>query len=253
MSLVQAVILGLIQGLTEFLPVSSSGHLVVAQTFFNLASPPILFDILVHVGTLIAVFIFFKKEIFKLNTHQIKLIIIGTVPAIIVGLLIEPAIETLFSSLSLVALSLLVTASLLFVTKYLHKENNTINKLSNKNAIIIGIFQALAILPGISRSGSTVSAGLFTGLKKSAAFSFSFLLSIPAIIGALVLHVKDYSQFTYNNLTPSLIGMLISAITGFMALKILKIIIRKAKLHYFAYYCLFLSITLLSYLSFANQ
>jgi undecaprenyl-diphosphatase len=178
MSYPQAFVLSLVQGLTEFLPISSSGHLVILQKLFGFEKPPVLFDILVHVGTLGAILFYLKDELL-VAFRKIKvwwLVILGSIPAGFVGVFLNRKVETLFSSLDLVGWSLLVTAVLLFSTKRVGKLSKSVEKLSPTDAIFVGLFQALAILPGVSRSGSTIVAGLWRNIDRQAAFRFSFFI-----------------------------------------------------------------------------
>ncbi|NIM03664.1 undecaprenyl-diphosphatase, partial [bacterium] len=191
MSYSQAIILAIVQGLTEFLPVSSSGHLVIFQKLFNLTEPPVLFDILIHVGTLGAILLYFRKEIVKISKKTIWLIFIGTIPALVVGLLLQGYISLIFDSLKLVGVTLLITAGLLFLSKQFSQLNRRFSHLKWLDALFIGAFQALAILPGISRSGSTIVSGMWRKLDRKTAFQFSFYLAIPAILGALTLQIPD--------------------------------------------------------------
>lgn len=241
----QATILAVIQGLTEFLPLSSSGHLVVLQKFFHLSEPPVLFDILVHVGTLGAVIIYFRKELLRVPRRTIWLIIIGTIPAAIVGLFLQSYLKSIFNNLQLVGVSLLITAGFLFSTKKLKPSKRQFNRLNWKDALFVGTFQALAILPGISRSGSTIVSGLWRKLDRETAFRFSFYLAIPAISGALILQTPDliYSPCVY--LGQGILGMFIAGIVGYGALKILENFLLQAKLWLFGLYCLFLGLLLL--------
>ena len=247
MTIIQAMILGLVQGLTEFLPVSSSGHLVIFQTLLGFETPPILFDVLVHLATLTAVIIYFWKRLIKLSQIEIKLMIVGTIPAVIAGFVLEPFLEEIFSSLYIVSAGLMITATMLWVSHRCTKGTVVLGKISINKALLIGLFQAMAIIPGVSRSGSTVSAGLSSDLKKEDAFFFSFLLAIPAILGAGVLQLKDIQSFSQVVSVQNLVGFLVAAVSGVLALKLLNIVISKAKLHYFAIYCLLLSIGIIIY------
>ncbi|MFC1748270.1 undecaprenyl-diphosphate phosphatase [Pseudomonadota bacterium] len=241
MTLFQAFLLGIIQGITEFLPVSSSGHLVITQHLFQLSSPPVAFDVLVHFATLLAILVFFYSELKSLNFKQIKFIAIGSIPAVLAGLIIEPFLEEIFSSLLITAIGLFVTATILLSSTIIAKKKSQLN---NKSSFIIGFFQALAITPGISRSGSTVVAGLKLGLSKQKAFTFSFLLSIPAIVGALILQLPDLTQLPTNQSLPILVGFISAMTSGLISLKLLQYVINQTKLHFFAYYCLVLSLLL---------
>ncbi len=243
MSLVQALLLGLIQGLTEFLPVSSSGHLVIFQHLLNLSKPPVVFDILVHLATSLAVIIVIFDSLVKITFKQIKIIILASLPAAITGLLLNSQIEPLFSSLKLVGFALLFTSALLFSTKLIKATKNL--KLTTNNSLLIGLAQAVSIIPGISRSGSTIVTGLHTGLSPITAFNFSFLLSLPAIFGAQLLQLNKLVALPLSQLPVLLAGFITAFISGLIALKLLKRFVINAKLHYFAYYCLILAALIL--------
>lgn len=245
MSYPQVFILSLVQGLAEFLPISSSGHLVILQKLFNFSSPPVLFDILVHVGTLGAVLVYFRKELVEISRKTIWLVIIGTIPAALVGGLFEKNIEVAFNSLQAVGLALLFTAGLLFSTKWVKIGKKQFNYLKWHDGVFIGIFQALAILPGISRSGSTIVSGLWRGAERATAFRFSFYLAIPAILGALVLKSGELMTYSTFELVQGMIGMLIAGIVGYFALRILENVLKSAKLFWFGIYCLVLGIIVL--------
>lgn len=245
MPLIYAVILGIIQGLTEFLPISSSGHLVLAQEILGFETPPVLFDILVHVGTLTAIIYYFRVQLTRITTKYLRLILVGTIPAIIVGLLLNDYTESFFSSLLVVALGFITTGLILLSTKFISEYKPI--KLNSKNSLIIGVFQALAIIPGISRSGSTITAGLHRHLKRDTAFEFSFILSIPAILGALVLQFFQLDSIQPVGLIPSIVGMITAAVTGIFALKILRKIIYRSQLYYLSFYCLTLGLAVLIY------
>lgn len=241
----QAIILAVLQGLTEFFPVSSSGHLVIFQKLFNFTEPPVLFDILVHVGTLGAVVFYFRKELAKISRQTIWLIIVGTIPAVVVGLFLQSYIKHIFNNLQLVGLTLLVTAGLLFSTKRLELLHRRFNKLNWIDALFVGCFQALAILPGISRSGSTIVSGLWRGVERETAFRFSFYLAIPAILGAFVLQVPELINSQFNYLNQGILGMFIAGIVGYGALRILQNFLFQARLWIFGIYCLILGIVVL--------
>jgi len=264
MNLIQSIILGAVQGLTEFLPVSSSGHLALFQHIFSFSTPPIFFDTIAHLGTLLAVIFYLKKEIIyilktlkeKQTIKLILLIILASLPAIIAGLLLKDKIEEIFSSLYLVGISFIITSVILFATKFFSAEGGSafggkkdINNISWFDSLFIGIFQAFAILPGISRSGSTISASIFRNLKREDAFKFSFLMSIPIIFGAFILQLaeQDFNLFngsTFTNLT----GFFFAIIFGFLSLIIVEKALIKGKLHYFAPYCFILGVLVLSFM-----
>ena len=262
MDLTQAILLGIIQGLTEFLPVSSSGHLVLLQNLFGIHEPALLFDICLHGGTLVAVFIVFSKDIIRIGLTLLKLpfliksghgfknlfqnnkeirmallIIIGSIPTAILGLLFKEITEHIFSSVWLVGLMLLITGSFLWLSKTATAKGRLINQMTIKDALVIGFVQGLAIIPGISRSGATICAALFLGIDRGLAGQFSFLLSIPAILGALLLSFDLSASSIGIDATIILIGTIAAALTGFMALKILLRVVQKGHLYYFAPYC----------------
>jgi undecaprenyl-diphosphatase len=248
----QAVSLSLLQGLTEFLPVSSSGHLVIFQKIFGL-QPPVLFDVFVHVGTLGSVIFFFRKELLKILQGLLKkdknawhifwLVVVGSLPAIVVGLFLEKNINQIFNSIRLVGISFLMTSVLLISTRWFKNKNNKRFKSLNwHDALIIGFFQALAILPGVSRSGSTLVGGLSRKIKREIAFQFSFFLALPAISGALVLQIPDLINQQFDFLSKSIFGLLIAGLVGYFSLKILKNFLLNSRLWFFGFYCFFLAL-----------
>jgi undecaprenyl-diphosphatase len=253
MNFFQVIILSLVQGITEFLPVSSSGHLVIFQKLFGLKEAPILFDVLLHVGTLVSILVYFRKsllEFFKFEKKDINLIaliILGTLPAVLFGFLAKDQIEGAFNSLKMTGISFLITAIFLFSTKLINnvRAKKELADLTWIDALVVGIFQAIAILPGVSRSGSTITGSLWRGLSSKAAFLFSFYLAIPAIFGAAVLNIKDVVSYSPNELIYGFLGLSVSAIVGFFALKLLEGILKSSKLWYFGFYCLGLGLILL--------
>ena len=262
MNLAEAVLLGAVQGLTEFLPVSSSGHLVLFQNLLGLKEPLLAFDISVHVGTLIAVVIYFFKDIIGIlkalakwlsvlpdrqaasvllkEDREIRialLIITGSIPTAILGLLFKEIAETLFSSVAIVGVTLIITGLILWCTRGLREGGHGIRQFTVKNSFAIGIVQGLAIIPGISRSGSTIAAGLFLGLDRETAARFSFLLSIPAVAGAGLLGAGDLLCQSSLPTTIIATGTLVSCIVGYASLKLLVWMVRRGRLHFFAPYC----------------
>ncbi|MDA3835335.1 MAG: undecaprenyl-diphosphate phosphatase [Spirochaetales bacterium] len=267
MDLFQATILGIIQGLTEFLPVSSSGHLVMFQHLFGLKEPELFFDISVHVGTLAAIVIFFRKEIISIivslahfiarlfnkkesfsniyedtNVKLAFLIVVGSVPTGILGILFHRIADQLFSSVTIVGFMLIITGLLLWCTRRLKESNTGIAGFSAKDALIIGLVQGMAIMPGISRSGSTIAVGLFLGLERETAARYSFLLSIPAIIGASALSLTNLSSYTILSYKAAISGAVIAAIVGYCALKLLVYMVKQGRIHIFAPYCMIIGI-----------
>jgi undecaprenyl-diphosphatase len=243
MSFWQAIFLAIIQGLTEFLPVSSSGHLVIFQKLFGLR-PPVLFDVLVHVGTLAAVLIYFRQQWGEISGRLLRLVAIGTIPIIITGLWLQSYLDYLFGSIKLVAVALLVTAFLLFSTRKL-KGKQSLKQAGWFDVFTVGLFQALAILPGVSRSGATITAGLWRKFYRQAAFRFSFFLAIPAILGALVLQIPDLLVSPCGYFPQAALGMLTAGVVGYGALKALEKFLLGAKLWLFGFYCLGLGLCLL--------
>lgn len=251
MDVLSAIILAIIQGITEWLPISSSGHLVIAQQVFGLESS-ILYDAFLHVATLLAVLIVFRKDILNMakalltwntNDENFKLfwlVVLGTIPIGLAGLLFKDFIEAAFSSTLIVALSLLLTGTLLWFTKYEKKKS----ELTTKNAILIGLAQIIALLPGVSRSGTTISTGLLLGLKREAAARFAFLLFIPAVLGAGLLQGLTADWSTVQPL-PFLLGLVVAIIVSIIALSWLVKIVKKGKLYYFSWYCWFIGLLLL--------
>ncbi len=233
------IILGIVQGFTEFLPVSSSGHLVILQNFlpgFN--QPGILLDVFLHLGTAFAVIYFFRKEIVSLVKEYWFFLFVGTLPAGIVGILLQEKIESLFVNLKLVGLALLVTAFFNLLSDQIKSLNN---KIKVKSSLIIGLFQAVAIVPGVSRSGATIFAGILSGLGKENSARFSFLLSLPAIFGANILELNHLQNYSLD-LTVYLAGFFSALISGLVSIKIVLRSLEKKNFRIFGFYCLILAI-----------
>ena len=272
MDVIQAIIIGIVQGLTEFLPISSSAHLVLVPEVLGVQGS-LAFDTVLHVGTLAAVFTYFWNDIvhmvraFLSSIGDIPLgnfregiredrfkrlawmVIIGTVPAGLAGVLFKDFFEALFSSTVAVGFFLIVTGLLLWGSERVSRgvsEKLSIEKLGVRNSLIIGCAQALAIAPGISRSGATISAGLFLGFERELVARYSFLLSIPAILGAALVQVKDISV-GFDLLGASMIaGFLAAAVSGYAAIKFFLKLIKERDLNVFAYYCWALGIITLA-------
>jgi undecaprenyl-diphosphatase len=249
--LINAFFLGIIQGLTEWLPISSSGHLVIFQQMIGL-KVPLLFDVMLHFGTLLAVIVFFWKDIVKIiksfllfdfKSEQGKLItyiVIGTLPVAFVGYFFHDFIETLFSDLMTVGISLIVTGLILFPTRNLKGRR----RLGLSDSIFIGISQMFALIPGLSRSGITISTGLFRGIDKESVFRFSFLLSIPAILGASLLELLR-NPVTEASFEPLFVCIITSAIVGYLSLRFLHTLLKQGKLYYFSFYCFIVGLLVL--------
>ncbi|MDY6850624.1 MAG: undecaprenyl-diphosphate phosphatase [Thermodesulfobacteriota bacterium] len=257
----KAIILGVIQGLTEFLPVSSSGHLVLGQRLFGLKEPELLFDIILHIATLVAVVIVFRREIAALTVElfhvpgrlgngetmtslwrerpMFRLLILiaaGSVPTGLIGFGFKDMFESLFASTHAVGLALLVTGSVLFLTKKAKVNDNKITGFGIKDALLIGLAQGLAITPGLSRSGLTISAGLFLGLDRELAARYSFLLFIPAVLGALAVQLASSGPSVFGPASLAA-GFAAALVSGLAALTFLLRLVQRGHLHYFAYYC----------------
>ena len=251
MNFFQSISLAAVQGLTEFLPVSSSGHLVLLQKLFGIEKTPVFFDVLLHLGTLGAVLLFFKREIFFLFENWKKkinlwlLLFIGTMPAAFFGLVLNPKIELIFNSLELVGLMWIVAGILLLSTKKLTakqtKKSEKLEEIKLSDSLVVGLFQAVALFPGISRSGSTIVGGLSRNFSPKLALLFSFLLSVPAIFGAAILELKKV-ELGEINIGISLTSMLIAGIVGYFSLKLLRKVLISEKFFYFGYYCLVLGV-----------
>ena len=263
MSLFSAVLLGLVQGVAEFLPISSSGHLAIAEHLLNMSGAseiPEFFDVLLHLGTLIAVFaaywddicdmvmelIYGVRDLARHTTpvpvpparRMILLIIVGTLPLFVV-LPIKDLVEGLADNMYFVAGALIVTGFLLFASDRVKKGRKTERSATLLDVLLVGIAQAVATCPGISRSGTTITAGCFVGFERKFAVRYSFLMSIPAILGANILALKDVieSGASMADLPVYLVGVAVAAGVGYACIRLLKMIADKGKFGFFAYYC----------------
>jgi undecaprenyl-diphosphatase len=238
LNIFQAILLGMIQGITEWLPISSSGHLVLAQEYLNL-SVPLVFDVLLHFGTVVVILFVFRKEISQIIKPYLHrdfsdktglYIIWASIPVALVGFFLHDQIKAMFSSTLTVGVALLITGLFLFTSERFKRSEN----LSAINSMLIGVAQALAIIPGISRSGATISVSLLSGIERKRAASFSFLLAGPAILGATLYEARN---ITATDITPYIVGTLIAMLVGYFALNWLLKIITQGRFHLFAYYC----------------
>lgn len=244
MTVIQAALLGLLQGLTEFLPISSSGHLVIAQHFLNVNDGGLFFEVLLHCATLAAVVAAYWQDLLELLRKPFQkytyLLIAGTIPTGIIGLAFKDTFEGLFNSVTTVGYMLLITGVILLVAEYVSRTVFSSKSLHYWQAIIIGLGQGLAITPGISRSGTTIATGLLVGLERAEAARFSFLLSIPAIVGASILEGKDIvlsEAVSASLILPYIVGAIVAGISGYFAIKLLLGILNRGKLYYFSIYC----------------
>lgn len=264
MSVLLAALLGLIQGITEFLPVSSSGHLSIIQNIFSLgyeSSEHLLFDVMLHLATLAAVYLVYRREItamvtdsvnillgrenisddsgrMKPSARYVMLIVVGTLP-LIAAVFLRRFIEQLYFKTFFIALSLAGTGTLLFASTFFTDGKKTEKTATVLDAFIVGCGQALATLPGLSRSGTTITVGLVQGFRKSFAVTFSFLLSIPAVLGSTLVTlfsaVKD--GINWGDVPAYIVGMLVAGVVGYFSLSIFKQMVQKYSLRIFAYYC----------------
>lgn len=259
MDLLQAILLGLLQGITEFLPVSSSGHLVLARAFLGSdIAPGITFEIVVHFGSFCSITVYYREKLYAIisdifksfsptgirekryktdeNTLLSYFILLSMIPAMVAGFTLKDPIENLFLNPFFVSMMLIVTGALLFSTRFVGKPEKEVTALKG---FIMGIAQSLAIIPGISRAGSTISVGLFSGINRQSVANFSFLMVLPVLAGAMLLEILEIMENGIESAAAfSLIaGFLTSFISGYFALKYLIILLKKEKFHYFAYYC----------------
>jgi len=250
-TVLQGILLGLLQGLTEFLPVSSSGHLALAEHFFSIESPGVAFEVYVHFGTAVAVIVFFRRRVASIlvaiarwavrlqhDADELRLaahLIVGTVPAAAIGYFLAPKVERAFDNPVLVSILLIVTGFILWFSGKLFP--GTKSRTTLLDAVAIGAAQALAILPGISRSGSTVTAGLAVGLDRKAAAEFAFLLSVPVILGAAAVSFRDALEVGTTSGPALALGTLAAFVSAIPAIYVLLKAVTAGKLANFAYYC----------------
>jgi len=250
MTYLESIIQGILQGLTEFLPVSSSGHLNIVHGIFGEGDPlPLIFTVILHLFSLLAVMLVFRKTLIEIiigffkaikdrksndNFRLAMLIVVATIPTGLIGLVFKDFLEKNLSNPLIISMILFFNGILLYISKYFKQKDKDITYL---DAIIIGIIQGLAITPGISRSGSTISTAILLGIGREKAGTFSFLLSIPAILGAVVLNYKSFLTLESSMLTTYLVGGVFAFVIGYFSLIYLLKLIKKGKFYVFAYYC----------------
>lgn len=278
MNLIESIILGFIQGVAEFLPVSSSGHLAIFKTLFGLEEVGLAFDLMLHLGTLVAVFIVYWSDIwelikegfaiiadcgrntarfcsnrFKGGSHEyinivstayrkfVMLVIVSTIPTGILGLVFKKVFNLDHPSLIIPGIALLITGLMLSIVDDIPNGGKKPENTTYRNAAVIGIAQGVATLPGISRSGTTLTVGLLNGLDRSFAVKYSFIMSIPAILGANILEIKDMfepaNRITSGEFINYLVGTVVAAVVGYVCIKTMLVIVRNKKMKYFSYYC----------------
>ena len=273
MTYLQAIILGIVQGLAEFLPISSSGHLALLQYFFGVESDSVLlFTVMLHVGTLVSVCIIYRKDIGalivelcrtikdictgkgpRINSSPMRrmgfMIIVATIPTAIIGLLFEDFFESLYSSIVAIAIGLIFTGIILMVAEKMGKNKNGPMEMKWSHAIFIGCMQGIAICPGVSRSGSTLFGGLISGLERSYAVEFAFLISIPSILGSVILELPDAlaEGVTGSFMGPMIVGVILSAISGIFAIKTMIKVVSNKRLIGFSVYVWLVAAAVLAY------
>ncbi len=252
MSVLDTLIQAVLQGLTEFLPVSSSGHLVIYQALFRVEQPHLLMDVSLHAGTFLAVIIYFWNDLKRMavsvatrpldlsreGTNEFWKVAAASIPTGLIGIVIEKKFSAVFESLDVVLAFLLVTAVLLFVSDFLKPGTKKAKDLSWGGALLVGLFQGIAVLPGISRSGATITGGIVAGLERTAAGRFSFLIGIPALVGAIVLEALD---LTRSGLTAELwlhiaLAASVACVIAFFTIRLLFWVLRKVRMRYFSLY-----------------
>ena len=269
----KAIILGLVQGLAEFLPISSSGHLALLQHFFGISGDDVLlFTVLLHMGTLISVFIVYWKDIValvfelfycigdiikgrgpRINANPTRklgfMIIVATIPTAVIGLLFNDTFEGFYSNMLVVGVALLFTGTILWIAERFGKNDKHIDEMKFTHAVIVGTMQGIAITPGISRSGSTLFGGLISGLERDFAVKFAFLISIPSILGSFVLEVPDTIKSGTDGMSlgPALVGVTVAALSGLFAIKAMIKIVSGKKLTLFSFYTWALGIAVIVY------
>lgn len=238
--MVEAIVQGFIQGLTEFLPVSSSGHLVLAQHLFRFDALDPAFNVFVQGGTIVSLLAYYAPRLnkIKLTPQYIGLLVLATIPAAIAGVVLEDKIDTLFSGLDGLAVGFFLTTICVGVTYWVRPKAET---LTLRTAVLIGLAQAVAILPSLSRSGATIGVALMLGVTSSAAFDFSFLLSVPVMVGSTVLSIRHLT-WTPDNTAVYLVGFSVAAVTGYLTLMGLSRVMRQGKFYLFAPYTAFLAL-----------
>ena len=273
MTYIQAAILGIVQGLAEFLPISSSGHLALLQYFFGVeADSVLLFTVMMHVGTLVSVFIIYRKDIWalilelidtikdlctgkgpRINSSPMRrmgfMIIVATIPTALIGLLFEDFFESLYASIVSIAIGLIFTGIILFVAERMGKSDKGPLEMKWRHAIFIGIMQGIAICPGVSRSGSTLFGSLISGLKREFAVEFVFLISIPSILGSVVLEMpKALAEGMDASMAgPLIVGVILAALSGIFAIKAMIKVVSSKRLIGFTIYVWIVAACVLGY------
>jgi undecaprenyl-diphosphatase len=241
-----AIVLGIIQGIAEFLPISSDGHLVIAGRLLGIKDNNIGMTVALHIGTLASILVVYRRDILPAlrSPKLVAAVVAATVPLIFVGLFLKDAVDETFDSPIVAGFGLLLTALVVGLMPRVEHGSSQLADIDWKRGLIIGLFQSVAVLPGVSRSGSTIFGGLVTGLQRQAAANFSFYIAVPAISGAAVLLGKDLLESKGAGLAlgPTIVGVLTSFVVGVLALKLLLGLVSRGKLHWFAVYCAVLGV-----------
>lgn len=244
MTLTQSVLLGILQGITESLPVSSSGHLVIAERLMGIRPPGVTLEVVLHVGTAFAALLFFRRTWWRIARELIRLrscnlagiLVVATLPAAAAGVVFRGLLDQIFHSEMITGIGLLITGSLLCLTVRVRKGDREVNWF---RGVMIGIAQALALLPGISRSGMTVGTGLVAGVSRRRAVEFAFLLAVPAIFGAALMEAPRVGKFCVEGHTaPVIAGGIAAFLSGYIAIGVLLRAVQRGRLHWFGYYCI---------------
>lgn len=249
MVLLKSILLGILQGITEFLPISSSGHLVIAKSLFGMRFPGISFEIFVHTATLLAILYVFRSRIISIaaslfnpgkkdRSHDLRfiyLILVAAVPSPVIGFFWRSWVEEMFTNLDVVGVALLFTGSYIFVTRFALPRRK---ELGVWDAVVIGVAQAVALVPGISRSGITISTALLLGFRREESAEFCFLLAVPVVLAATMLEIRDVLYGTHRvDIYSYIFGFLSAFISGFLSIKLVLKALRKRRFRDFAYYC----------------
>lgn len=259
MNVLQAVVLGLVQGLAEFLPISSSGHLILARAVMGISDEAastgafMMLDVLLHAGTLLAVMVVFWRDWWDILKNPFKsktllLLIIASIPALLAVVLLGDVIDSFFTGWFL-GVSFLITAVFMLIAEHVSRRSiKWAERPGIKHAVCMGIMQAIALLPGVSRSGSTLMGGVASGLNRKSAAKFAFMMSAPAILGSLIFEGKDAIEMGYFAelaLVPTIIGVIVAAVSGYLAIRFMLRLINKVSLNWFALYVALLGLTIL--------
>lgn len=260
--MLRAIILGIVQGITEFLPISSDGHLVIVtallERWLGVASQQdksdLHFDVVLHIGTLGSIVVVYWRELWalRLNWRLCGLIVLATIPAGVAGLTLKSVVKEAFDSPLIAGIGLLITAAILLIGQKFAREGRSLDAMTHRDALAIGFLQALAIAPGVSRSGTTISAGLMTGLRRDTAATFSFLIAVPVIAGAVLVTLKDVfaGEESAGRFDVLCVGTAVSFVVGWAALRGLLAVLARGKFHWFAYYCIVVGTAVIAWQSF---